>query len=213
MSARRSPYVVGLTGGIASGKSEVARHFDALGIGVVDADVLAREAVAPGSDGLAAVVAHFGADVLMPDGSLDRAALRRRVFEHPDARAALEAIVHPRVRAAVEAGCRAAGSPYVIAAIPLLAEGGGRAAYPYFDRILVVDAPVATQRERLVARDGIAPELADRMIAAQASREQRLAIADDVIVNSGGREALGPAVAALDARYRALAGARVDATS
>ena len=204
---RQRPYVVGLTGGIASGKSEVARRFEAHGITVVDADVLAREAVAPGSAGLAAVVARFGTGVLTLAGELDRAALRRHVFDDPAARADLEAIVHPRVRAAVEAGCRAATSPYVVAAIPLLAEGGGRAGYPYFDRILVVDVPIATQRGRLVARDRIAPELADRMIAAQATRAQRLAIADDVIVNTDGREALPSAIDALDARYRALAAA------
>jgi dephospho-CoA kinase len=201
----RAPFVVGLTGGIASGKSEVARRFQARDIPVIDADVLARDAVAPGSDGLAAVVARFGVGVVAADGQLDRAALRRLVFDDAQARTALESIVHPRVRAAVEAGCRAATSPYVIAAIPLLAEGGGRTGYPYFDRILVVDAPVATQRARLVARDGITSELADRMIAAQASRAQRLAIADDVIVNAGEREALEPAVAHLDERYRALA--------
>ena len=202
------PYVVGLTGGIASGKSEVTRRFGSHGIAIVDADVLAREAVAPGSEGLAAIVARFGPGVLAPDGSLDRATLRRHVFEDPEARAALEAIVHPRVRTAVEAGCRQATSPYVVAAIPLLAEGGGRAAYPYFDRILVVDVPVDVQRERLVDRDRIAPDLADRMIGAQASRAQRLAIADDVIVNDAGRDALATAVDALDARYRRLAATR-----
>jgi dephospho-CoA kinase len=205
----RSPYVVGLTGGIASGKSEVARRFAALGIVIVDADVLAREAVAPGSDGLAAVVAHFGADMRTHSGELDRAALRRRVFDDPQARTALEAIVHPFVRAQVEAQCRIATSPYVIAAIPLLAEGGGRAGYPYFDRILVVDVPVATQRERLMMRDGIAPELADRMIAAQASRAQRLGIADDIVVNAATPDALDPAIRELDARYLSLAAAGV----
>jgi dephospho-CoA kinase len=202
---RRAPYIVGLTGGVASGKSEVARRFQARGIEVVDADVLARAAVAPRSDGLSAVVARFGTGVLKHDGELDRAALRRIVFEDAQARAALEAIVHPLVRAMVEAGCRAAESPYVIAAIPLLAEGGGRSGYPYFDRILVVDVPIETQRDRLVARDGIAPGLADRMIDAQATRAQRLSIADDLVVNSGSREALEPAVVALDERYRALA--------
>jgi dephospho-CoA kinase len=204
----RSPYVVGLTGGIASGKSEVARRFAALGIVIVDADVLAREAVAPGSDGLAAVVAHFGADMRTHSGELDRAALRRRVFDDPQARTALEAIVHPFVRAQVEAQCRAATSPYVIAAIPLLAEGG-RESYPYFDRILVVDVPVATQRERLMMRDGIAPELADRMIAAQASRAQRLGIADDIVVNAATPDALDPAIRELDTRYLSLAAAGV----
>ncbi|TZF90850.1 dephospho-CoA kinase [Cognatilysobacter lacus] len=207
-SFESTPYVVGLTGGIASGKSEVARRFHALGAAIVDADVIAREVVAPGSEGLADVVAHFGNDVLAADGQLDRAALRRLVFENPAARAVLESIVHPRVRAAVESQCRASDAPYVLAAIPLLAEGGGRAAYPYFDRILVVDVPINVQRERLVRRDGISAGLADGMIAAQASREQRLAVADDVIVNTAERDALESSAAALDARYRALAARR-----
>ncbi len=201
------PYVIGVTGGIASGKSEVTRRFEALGIEVVDADLIARELVEPGTDGLAALVAHFGAGVLQSDGRLDRAALRRHVFDRPDERLALEAIVHPRVRAAIEARCRAAQGPYVIAAIPLLAEGGGRSAYPYFARILVVDVPVGVQRARLVARDAIEPALADRMIAAQASRAQRLAIADDVLVNTESPESLAPLVEALDRRYRQLAAA------
>lgn len=199
------PYVIGLTGGIASGKSEIARHFEARGIVVVDADVIAREVVAPGTSGLAAVVARFGTDVLQSDGHLDRAALRRHVFEAPNARADLEAIVHPRVREAIERRCREAASPYVIAAIPLLAEGGGRVAYPYLARILVVDIPIELQRERLVARDGIDTALADRMIAAQATRAQRLAVADDVVMNAGGREMLDLLVGELDARYRNLA--------
>lgn len=201
------PYVIGVTGGIASGKSEVTRRFEALGIEVVDADLIAREVVEPGTDGLAALVAHFGAGVLQSDGRLDRAALRRHVFDRPDERLALEAIVHPRVRAAIEARCRTAQGPYVIAAIPLLAEGGGRSAYPYFARILVVDVPVGVQRARLVARDAIEPALADRMIAAQASRAQRLAIADDVLVNTESPKSLAPLVEALDRRYRQLAAA------
>ena len=206
-------YVVGLTGGVASGKSEVTRRFEALGIAVADADLAARDAVARGSDGLAEVVAAFGAEVLASDGSLDRPAMRRRVFVDGDARAKLEAIVHPRVRALVRAQCAAAPGPYAIAAIPLLAEampdagrtGRGRDAYPWLQRVLVVDVPVAVQRARLLARDGIDEALAGKMIAAQATRAQRLAIADDVIVNDGPLEALAAHVAALDARYRALA--------
>lgn len=203
--AATSPYVVALTGGIASGKSELARRFAAFGVEIVDADAIARDVVAPGTEGLAAVARHFGDDVLAVDGSLDRAALRRRVFDDADARRALESIVHPRVRATIEARCRAAGGPYVVADIPLLAEGGARAAYPYLARVLVVDVPVAVQRERLMARDGVDAALADRMIAAQATRAQRLAIADDVVENSGDRSALDAAAAALDRRYRQLA--------
>jgi dephospho-CoA kinase len=200
-----SDFIVGLTGGVASGKSEITRRFEALGIAVADADLAAREAVAAGSTGLADVVAEFGPGVLADDGGLDRAAMRRRVFAHPDARKRLEAIVHPRVRATLQAACAAAPGLYAIAAIPLLAEGGGRTAYPWLDRILVVDVPVAVQQTRLLQRDGIDAALADRMIAAQATRQQRLAIADDVIVNDGAIDALDAHVAALDRRYRSLA--------
>lgn len=200
-------YRIGLTGGIASGKSAVASAFEALGIVVADADLAAREAVAPGSDGLAEVVAAFGPDVLASDGSLDRAAMRRRIFGDDDARRRLEAIVHPRVRETLAGACERATSPYAIAAIPLLAEVGGRTAYPWLQRILVVDVPVELQRTRLLARDGIDDVLADRMIAAQVTRAQRLAIADDVIVNAGTLDDLRHRVAALDARFRALAAA------
>lgn len=198
-------YCIGLTGGIASGKTAVAQAFESLGIVVADADLAAREAVARGSEGLAEVVAAFGREVLDADGALDRAAMRRRVFGDDAARKRLEAIVHPRVRETLARQCAEATSPYAIAAIPLLAEVGGRSAYPWLQRILVVDVPVQTQRERLTRRDGIDASLADRMIAAQASREQRLAIADDILVNTGNLDDLQQHVAALDARYRALA--------
>jgi dephospho-CoA kinase len=197
-------YVVGLTGGVASGKSEVARRFEALGVHVADADLAARDAVARGSDGLAEVVAAFGDDVLDAEGGLDRAAMRARVFTDDPARRRLEAIVHPRVRLALRAACAAAPGPYALAAIPLLAEGG-RDAYPWLRRVLVVDVPVAVQRARLLRRDGINAALADRMIAVQATREQRLAIADDVLANDGPLDALDARVAELHARYCALA--------
>jgi dephospho-CoA kinase len=203
----RDPYVIGLTGGIASGKSEVARRFQALGVQVIDADVAARDVVTVDSEGLAEVVAAFGPGILDVAGALDRAAMRRLVFDDSDARMRLEAIVHPRVRAILEAGCASASGDYVIAAIPLLAEGGGRAHYPWLDRILVVDVPPGIQLTRLLQRDGIDAALAQRMVAAQASRGQRLAIADDVIVNDGSLEALGAHVEKLDALYRKLAGA------
>lgn len=200
-----SGFIIGVTGGVASGKSEVTRRFEALGVVVADADVAAREAVSPGSEGLAEVVAGFGADVLAPDGSLDRAAMRRHVFGDAAARRRLEAIIHPRVRASLRETSAAAPGPYAVAAIPLLAEGGGRAAYPWLSRILVVDVSVDVQRARVMARDRVDAELAQRMIAAQATRDQRLAIADDVIVNDGPIEALAAHVAALDRRYRSLA--------
>jgi dephospho-CoA kinase len=202
-----SAYVVGLTGGIASGKSEVARRFQDMGVEVVDADVAARDVVGMDSEGLAEVVAAFGPGILDAAGALDRAVMRRRVFDDPDARKRLEAIVHPRVRAVLEAGCAGATGDYAIAAIPLLAEGGGREHYPWLDRILVVDVPGDIQLMRLLQRDGIDAVLARRMVEAQASREQRLAIADDVIVNDGSLEALAAHVEALDRRYRTLAAA------
>ena len=201
-----STWIVGVTGGVAAGKSAVTRRFEALGVAVADADLVARAVVEPGSAGLAAVVAAFGRGVLADDGRLDRAAMRERVFADADARRQLEAIIHPRVRAELQALCSAAPGADAIAAIPLLAEGGGRAAYPWLDRILLIDVPVAIQRERLVRRDGIDATLGDRMIAAQATRAARLAIADDVIVSDGPIEALDGHVAALHRRYRLLAG-------
>lgn len=200
-----SDFIIGVTGGVASGKSEVTRRFEALGVVVADADVAARAAVAPGTTGLAAVVEIFGTSVLAPDGSLDRAAMRQRVFGDEVARRQLESVVHPLVRAELRRECEAARGAYALAAIPLLAEGGGREAYPWLQRILVVDVPAEVQRSRLMLRDGIDAELAGRMIAAQASRAQRLAIADDVIVNDGGIDELQSHVEQLDRRYRMLA--------
>jgi dephospho-CoA kinase len=200
-----SDYIIGVTGGVASGKSEVTRRFQALGIAVADADIAARTAVAPGSISLAAVVEAFGTSVLASDGSLDRGAMRQRIFGDETARRRLESIVHPLVRAQLQRECELAAGPYAVAAIPLLTEGGGRLAYPWLQRILVIDVPTEVQRSRIMLRDGSDAALADRMIAAQASREQRLAIADDVIVNDGGLESLDAPVVALDRRYRVLA--------
>jgi len=200
-----SQFVVGLTGGVAAGKSEVSRRFEALGIVVADADVAARAVVAPGSDGLDRIVAHFGSGILLADGQLDRARLRERIFASAQERQALEAITHPAIRELLRRTCEEAASPYAIAAIPLLTEAGGRQRYPWLDRILVVDAPVAVQHARLMQRDGTTADLADRMIAAQASREERLALADDVVVNDGHPEQLQAEVERLDAVYRRLA--------
>ncbi|TWH05634.1 dephospho-CoA kinase [Pseudoxanthomonas taiwanensis] len=202
-----SNLIIGLTGGVASGKSELTRRFEALGVHVADADVAAREVVEPGQPALAAIVREFGPGVLQPDGRLDRRQLRERIFADPAARRTLEAITHPAIRAALEAQCRQAPSPYAIAAIPLLAEAGGRVGYPWLDRILVVDAPEAVQHARLMRRDGVDEALAGRMIAAQASRQERLALADDLVVNDGEPSHLDAMVAELHARYSALAGA------
>ena len=200
-----SDFIIAITGGVASGKSTVDRLFQALGVIVADADIAARDAVALGSEGLAEVVSAFGPDVLGADGSLDRPAMRRRVFADGDARRRLEAIIHPRVREALRDTCQAAAGPYAIASIPLLAEGGARSAYPWLQRILVVDVPEPVQLARLLQRDGIDETLARTMIAAQSSRRDRLAIADDVLVNGGPLEALAPQVEALDRLYRRLA--------
>lgn len=200
-----SDYFIGLTGGIASGKSALEKAFAKQGVVVADADLLAREVVAPGEPALAAVVERFGRDVLQADGQLDRAALRVRVFGDPDQRRALEAILHPAIRARLEAICRAAPGPYAIATVPLLTEGGGRAAYPWLHRILVVDTPAAVQKARLMQRDGIDANLADQMMAAQASRAERLALADDIVVNDGDLAHLQRAADALHLRYLALA--------
>lgn len=200
-----SDYFIGLTGGIASGKSTLEKAFAKQGVVVADADLLAREVVAPGEPALAAVVERFGRDMLQADGQLDRAALRVRVFGDPDQRRALEAILHPAIRARLEAICRAAPGPYAIATVPLLTEGGGRAAYPWLHRILVVDTPAAVQKARLMQRDGIDATLADRMMAAQASRAERLALADDIVVNDGDLAHLQRAADQLHARYVALA--------
>jgi len=200
-----SRFIVGLTGGIASGKSEVTKRFEGLGIAVADADIAAREVVAPGSPALAQISRRFGSAMLLADGTLDRARLREHVFGNDAERRALEAITHPAIRARVREICEAADSPYAIAAVPLLAEAGGRAAYPWLDRIVVVDAAEPVRHARLLQRDSIDAALATRMIQAQASRAQRLALADDVIVNDGHPEHLQPQVKALDRLYRGLA--------
>ncbi|MBN8922606.1 MAG: dephospho-CoA kinase [Rhodanobacter sp. 68-29] len=206
MSPAPHSYVVALTGGIAAGKSAVTRRFAALGVPVHDADVAAREVIAPGSEGLAAVVAAFGDEVLDAEGGLDRPAMRRRVFADPAARHRLEAIIHPRVRHWLHERALADTTPYCLLAIPLLVEN--IAHYRWVDRILLVDAPVEQQLARLIARDAIDEALARRMLAQQARREERLAPAHDVIDNSGDEDALDAAVLALHQRYLALAATR-----
>ncbi|MGB3460636.1 MAG: dephospho-CoA kinase [Rhodanobacter lindaniclasticus] len=202
MSAKPPVLVVALTGGVAAGKSAVTRRFEALGVPVHDADVAAREVIAPGSEGLAEVVAAFGPEVLDDRGQLDRPSMRRRVFADPAARRRLEAIIHPRVRAWLRERALADSTPYCLLAIPLLAEN--IAQYRWVDRVLVVDVPESVQLDRLIARDGVDETLARRMIEQQASRADRLALADDVIDNSGDESALDQAVAELHQRYLAL---------
>jgi len=196
-------YVVALTGGVAAGKTAVTRRFEAFGIHVYDADVAAREVVAPHEPALAEIEFAFGARVLQADGALDRRAMRERVFADPDARKKLEAIIHPRVRAWLRRRVGMDRGPYCMLAIPLLVEN--RAEYEWVDRVLVVDAPETLQIERLMRRDGVTRDAAQRVLDAQSARAQRLAIADDVIVNDGEEAALDSQVAALHARYLELA--------
>ncbi len=188
----QTPLLIGLTGGIASGKSAVADLLAAEGAVVIDADLLAREVVAPGTPGLAAVAERFGAGVLAGDGSLDRAALGRLVFADPDARRDLEALIHPQVRArADELTAAAPVGAVVVQVIPLLVETGQQGA---FDLVVVVDAAPAVQVDRIRARDGLDEAAAHSRIRAQASREARLAAADWVIRNDGSREELAARV-------------------
>jgi len=198
-------YTVVVTGGVASGKSAVCERLATRGVPVVDADVAARAVVEPGEPALGEIVQAFGPEVIDAGGRLDRRRLREIVFTDRARRSELEAIVHPRVRAWLKAAVDRAVGPYVAVAIPLLVEGGGRGNYPWIDRVLVVDVAPAIQVERLMRRDRVDRALADAMLAAQATREQRLAAADDVIVNDGDLAQLHAAVDAIDARYRQLA--------
>lgn len=195
-------FVVGVTGGVASGKSAVTALFQALGVEVADADLAAREVVAPGQPALAEIARRFGPDLLLANGMLNRVRMRALVFEDAQARKDLEAITHPRIRDILRAHCQAAASPYVIASIPLLAETGVAEAYAWLDRRLVVDAPVALQLSRLMSRDGIDASLAHRMIDSQASREARLALATDVLINDQALEPLAASVRRLDVQFR-----------
>jgi dephospho-CoA kinase len=200
------PFRVALTGGIASGKSTVANLFATYGVPLIDTDVIAREVVEPGQPALTAVARAFGSDVLDPDGRLDRRRLREIIFGDGTARARLEAILHPAIRAAMERQSVAAAQagPYQLLVIPLLAEGGRR---DHVDRVLVVDTPETMQIERLMARDAVTWEQAEASLRAQAQRATRLGIADDVVTNTGRIEDLREQVAGLHERYVKLAAA------
>lgn len=194
---------VGLTGGIACGKSFVADQFARLGVPVIDTDEIARQVVAPGEPGLKAILAEFGPGVLTTGGELDRTALRTRVFSNDADRRRLEAILHPRIHdLTIELSVSLKG-PYQVLVVPLLIETGFR---QLVDRILVVDCPESMQRERLIARDDDEPEQVDRIISAQISRDDRLRSADDVIDNAGTRDQTREQVDALHRGYLDLAG-------
>jgi dephospho-CoA kinase len=193
---------IGLTGGIASGKSTVALRFLELGVPVIDADEAARAVVAPGTPGLLAVIGRFGARVVAGNGELDRHALRDLIFSDPDSRRDLEAILHPLIRADMEQRTESATGPYIVMSIPLLVEGGSR---DRVDRILVVDVDEEAQLKRLMARDGGSPAQAQAILASQASRSARLAAADDVLLNAGTVTDLRQGVDRLHERYLRLA--------
>ncbi|HXS74084.1 MAG TPA: dephospho-CoA kinase [Rhodanobacteraceae bacterium] len=199
----KSRFVIALTGGVAAGKNEVARRFEVCGVRVYDADDAARAVVAPGEPALTEIEFVFGAGILHADGTLDRRGLRERIFADARARGKLEAIVHPRVREWLRRRVATDRGPYCILAIPLLAETWP--AYAFVDRVLLVDAPDALRIERLMRRDDITLAQAQRTLAAQATREQRLALAQDVIVNDGDPAHLDAEITALHARYLELA--------
>ncbi len=200
-----SPYVVAVTGGIASGKSAVTARLQSLGVPVIDADLIARELVEPGEVALDEIVQRFGTEVLDREGRLDRRRLRQKIFSDAAARHDLEALLHPRIRERMRERILAAQAPYVVLAIPLLTASSR---YPFIDRVLVVDVPEQMQIERLTRRDGVDEAGARAVLAAQIGRAERLALADDLVDNSGSLESLAATVDALHARYLSLAAAR-----
>lgn len=183
----RKALVIGLTGGIGSGKSTVADEFTRLGVPVIDTDRLARDLVEPGQPALEEIVAHFGPEALQADGTLDRAWLRSRIFADLSDKQALEAILHPRIRQRVRDWLATVTSPYCVVVIPLLLESGQD---DLVDRILVVDTPEKEQLKRVAARDGLSHNVVAGIMAAQADRSTRLSAADDIIVNDGDIDAL-----------------------
>ena len=197
-----STLTIGLTGGIASGKSAVASAFERMGVKIIDADTVARTVVEPGEPALAEIVDRFGDDIVDADGHLRRRALRQIVFEDDAARTDLEGITHPRIRAELARQRDAAQSDYCILVVPLLVKSS---MLDLVDRVLVIDAPETIQLERLMARDDIDEAFARKMIAAQDARAERLAMADDVLINTGPRKDIADLAAALHAGYLRLA--------
>ena len=180
-------FVVGITGGIGSGKSAVTDHLERLGITVVDADKVARVVVEPGTNGLTAIAEHFGKDILLADGDLDRAALRKIVFDNPDERKVLEGITHPRIRDEIARQLSQATSPYVVLSSPLLLESGQNT---FADYVVVVDVPEEVQLRRTMARDDNSEALVKQIMAAQLDRQTRLSRADTSITNDATLEVL-----------------------
>lgn len=200
-------YTIALTGGIGSGKSTVAQGFADLGVCVVDADVIARQVVEPGQPALVAIAEHFGRHILLPDGSLNRAALRERIFANEEEKCWLNALLHPLIQAQTRHQLAEATTPYVLWVVPLLVENHLQ---PQAQRILVVDVAAEIQLQRTMARDKISRAQAQRILAAQASREQRLACADDIIDNNNNPNELALRIAELHQRYLELAAIATD---
>lgn len=196
-------FIVGLTGGIGSGKSAAATLFEEFGAAVVDTDAIAHELTAPGGTAIAPIRDAFGDEVVAPNGALDRAAMRRKVFTDAQAKGRLEAILHPMIRAEADRRSAAARAPYVVLVVPLLVESGGYRSR--VQRIAVVDCPEAVQVARVMSRSGLSAEEARAIMAAQVGREQRLAAADDVIDNGGDLAALRPQIEALHRQYLEMA--------
>ena len=194
-----SDFVVGLTGGIGCGKSTVADIFSSLGVAVVDTDLIAHELTGPQGAAMPAIVAAFGPEVLLSQGGLDRVEMRRRVFGDSESRKRLENVLHPLIRREAEARCRAAGSQYALLAVPLLVETG--VYRQRVRRVLVVDCDEIVQVARVVARSGLSPDEVRGIMSTQATRAERLAVADDVIYNDDGIAALEPQVIVLHQRY------------
>jgi dephospho-CoA kinase len=194
-------FIIGLTGGIGSGKTAASDWFAEQGIGIVDADVVAREVVALGQPALDEIAQVFGGWALLADGTLNRAALRQHVFEHPEDRRKLEHITHSRIHAAMAQRLQAATSPYVVLVSPLLLESGKAGLAGFCQRILVVDVPEEVQRVRAGARDGQTPESIDRIMAVQIARADRIARADDVVLNDGNLQHLYQQLQVLHAHY------------
>ena len=204
MNASRTddPLKIGLTGGIASGKSTVANLFADLGVPVIDTDVIARDLVEPGQPALDEIRRQFGDALIDETGHLDRVAMRKLIFADDEARSSLEAILHPRIGAEARRQSKEANGPYQIIVIPLLVQSP---LLEFIDRVLVVDCDVEVQIQRLRERDGETEDQARRILAAQATREERLAIADDVIVNNDTLASTRAAVSQLNCQYRRLA--------
>ncbi len=195
-------YVVAITGGIGSGKTTVANLFAEHGIDLIDADVIAREVVEPGSPGLNAIQEKFGDGILLPSGDLDRAKLREHIFNHPEDKNWLNGLLHPMIREEMMRQCREASSPYCLLIVPLLVEN--KLQY-MADRVLVVDVSENTQIARTVSRDKVSETQVKNILSAQATREERLAVADDIIENDHYPEQLHNKVADLHRTYLALA--------